>query len=114
MATKYQLQIATKSILDVSHVLGLESEDNTAYWSTSITCSDDKEYINFIDHFRKLLEGKLKKLSYFLEGPDPITIWILYEYENQCNMEFSLKDLQDFEKMGAGLCISCWEKYEKA
>ncbi len=34
----------------------------------------------------------------------------MYEYEQQCNMEFKPKIMKQIGNLGVVLCISCWEK----
>jgi hypothetical protein len=40
---------------------------------------------------------------------DEVSIWYLYEYSGQCNMEFEPQDLKRLGNLGVRLCISCWE-----
>lgn len=62
-------------------------------------------------HFQNLLkaiDGKVKKINCL--GIDKITMWGLYEYEAQCNMEFNPKETLIIGKNNINFCISCWEK----
>ena len=39
-----------------------------------------------------------------------ISFWLLFEYENQRNIEFSFDEVLILSKMRCTVCISCWEK----
>ena len=41
---------------------------------------------------------------------EDISIWVLYEYEGQCNMEYDPVSMKKIGENGIVLCISCWEK----
>jgi hypothetical protein len=41
---------------------------------------------------------------------DDITIWYMYEYKQQCNMEFWPNITKRIGELGIVLCITCWEK----
>jgi hypothetical protein len=40
---------------------------------------------------------------------DAMSVWMLYEYNQQCNIEFNPKDMKRLGDNGITLCISCWE-----
>jgi hypothetical protein len=40
---------------------------------------------------------------------DDLSIWYLYEYDEQCNMEFHPRQLKKFGELDIVLCISCWQ-----
>lgn len=39
---------------------------------------------------------------------DMISVWYLYKYDEQCNMEFSPERMKRLGDNGITLCISCW------
>lgn len=41
---------------------------------------------------------------------ESITFWLLYEYDNECNLEFDTKELTILSSLGITFCISCWQK----
>jgi len=58
------------------------------------------------------LEGKYDLLSKRGIEKPYISIFMLYEYDGQCNMEFRPEDMKRIGEHGIGFCISCWEKGE--
>lgn len=79
-------------------------------WGVGVTIGDDDPYISFINVFLDILEGKYDELNKIGVTRDHISIWKLYEYENQCNMEFMPKDMYRMGKEGIAFCVSCWEE----
>ena len=67
-------------------------------------------YVNCIEYFLDLLEGNYEKLSLVGVERDDISIWLLYEYDQQCNMEFLPHNLKRMGENGIVLCVSCWQK----
>ena len=57
-----------------------------------------------------LLEGKYERLESIGISREDISIWVLYEYEGQCNMEYDPVSMKKIGENGIVLCISCWEK----
>lgn len=49
---------------------------------------EDEEYFDFINYFLDLLEGQYSKLEEIGVLKKNITFWMIYEYNQQCNMEF--------------------------
>ena len=41
------------------------------------------------------------------------TIWMIYNYEAQCNMEFDSQLLQRTGSLGLKLCVSCYQVYDE-
>lgn len=78
-------------------------------WGVEIT-SADEEGAYFIEYFLSILEGKYTQLENIGVSKDSITVWLLYEYDQQCNMEFSPKDMYNLGKQGITLCVSCWSE----
>jgi len=73
---------------------------------------EQKEYFDVIVKFLDNLEGKYEKLQELGVGNDNITVWLIYGYNNQCNMEFEQNILERLGKRGIKLCISCYEAGE--
>lgn len=82
---------------------------NTATWELVIS-EYSQLYAEAIDYFLNLLRDKAAQLEQIGVSCDSTTIWYLYEYEGQCNMEFHPIDLKRMGDLGITLCISCWEK----
>lgn len=110
----YSLRINTVNLIQVRQVnelLGVRSnypkEDD---WSLEVVPKEDDPPFLFIDYFLSLLEGKYEKLESIGISRENISIWILYEYEGQCNMEYDPESMKKLGESGILLCISCWEK----
>lgn len=94
----------------INEILGIKSNYPEAGWGLQLTEKNGDEHIFFIDNFLSLLNGKYQQLEEIGVARENISVWLFYEYEDQCNMEFSSKDLYSLGKDGITLCISCWEK----
>lgn len=109
----YSLKIQTSSdsqIEEITKIIGLKSNRPELGWEIEISRHQDDLPIPFINNFLGILSGKYNDLERIGINRENISIWILYEYEEQCNMEFCPSDLQKIGNEGITLCISCWEK----
>jgi hypothetical protein len=88
-----------------SNILG----DIPASWVYEIIDEDENTYYDFINEFLDILENKYETLAKLGIERSDITIWYLYEYDQQCNMEFDPKRLKRLGDNGIKLCISCWD-----
>lgn len=59
-----------------------------------------QKLIDFYRHVRNHYQNKI------IEA----TIWILYEYDQQCNLEFSADQMKQLSELEINVCISCWER----
>lgn len=98
-------------------ILGVQPNDNYLNFPDNIPSSwtyeviDDKtdEYFDFINVFLDLLETKYSDLEKLNIKRNDISIWSLYEYDQQCNMEFDPQRLKRLGENGITFCISCWD-----
>lgn len=97
------------NINDISKVLNLVPNTNNNCWEYQIEEINFDEGVDFIDIFCNILENKIEALKSIDITPADFSIWYLYEYDGQCNMEFGSKQLYRIGKLGISLCISCWE-----
>lgn len=111
MSSSYSLKISSNhtNIDDINNVLSISPTSTEYSWEYSIDEHSDL-YADAISYILNLLEGKIELLKEAGVEEDDISIWFLYEYENQCNMEFLPGDLKRIGALGITLCISCWEK----
>jgi hypothetical protein len=111
MPSTFELHIET----DVSHyprlnlILNVPIVGNPGYWNYRIDESSEL-FDEAITHFLNLIEKNKHELSELGIKNDDITVWYLYEYEQQCNMEFGPEMLKKMGDLGITFCISCWEK----
>ena len=108
----YRLQIlSSKSYSEeqLNNVIGVSSNFPHADWGIEIIQSDEN-FSGILVYFLSLLEGKYEKLESIGISRENISIWVLYEYEGLCNMEYDPVSIKKMGENGIVLCISCWEK----
>lgn len=107
MKKEYCLRIhcAPQNILKITKIIELEPND---IYGWAYTFNE----INFNSILDKV-EKKMTQLNKVESLNDKIELWIYYEYEDQCNLEFDPTLLKKLGKMGCTLCISCWDKIWK-
>lgn len=109
----YSLRIDVRcdtQISQINEILGIVSNGDSGFWELEVIRELDDQSFNFIDFFLSLLNGKYIEMENIGIYKEDISIWMLYEYEGQCNMEFRPIDMEELGKQGIILCISCWEK----
>ena len=103
------------SITDILMVLPTQNETKLPtesiynMWSYEKVSEENDDYVDFISHFLDLLNNKYQQLQVIGINRKDIQFWLLYEYDQQCNLEFNPEQLQRLGNNGIGLCISCWE-----
>ena len=101
----------------LTNILGVEPNDNFAdfpnnipsCWTYEVADHKPGEYFDFINIFLDILERKYADLEKLNIKRSQILIWMLYEYDQQCNMEFDPIRLKRLGDNGIKLCISCWD-----
>jgi len=108
-----RISISDKGQIDqLNRILEIESNYPEVGWGIEIIKENSNIDFNFADYFLSILNGKEAELKAVNISTDNISIWVLYEYEGQCNLEFTPTDLKRFGDAGISLCISCWEKQQ--
>ena len=93
----------------VSNLLRIKSNKQMSNtWCLEVQEKESDEYFDFVNHFLDILEGKYGQLESIGISKEDISIWLLYEYDNQCNMEFLPNNLKRLGENGISLCVSCW------
>jgi hypothetical protein len=110
----YELRINTeeKFYENVSSIVELQPDSYKYGWSYEIVFLEQEGYFDIIAKLLDSLEGKYEKLRKLGIEKKDITIWLIYGYHNQCNMEFKPETLERLGKKGIRLCISCYEAEE--
>ncbi len=96
-----------KRILEILKTKPTLVDDN--YWELELIETENDPYIDFINYFFDVLENKFNILEKNGINKEDITIWIYYEYDEQCNLEFLPAQLKRIGENGISLCISCWK-----
>jgi hypothetical protein len=112
MHYKYILRIAGATRAEVANVLGRASSEDTEDWNVTLEERQDDAPTPFLDVFLGLLDGHFASLERIGVSRDDITVWLLYEYDEQCNLEFTAADMERLGRSGISLCISCWQAAE--
>ena len=108
----YSLRINTVNLIQVRQVnelLGVRSNYSKEDWYLEVVQKEDDPPFRFIDYFLSLLEGKYERLESIGISREDISIWVLYEYEGQCNMEYDPVSMKKIGENGIVVCICCWE-----
>ena len=107
-----------KTYNEITKLLGLtpefEKKDKFGnvynVWNYSVETNDEEPYFDFINYFLDILEPNFKNLEKLGIQKNDISFWHLYEYDQQCSMEFHPQEMKRLGECGITLCIDCWEK----
>jgi hypothetical protein len=113
--TYYSLRIGVseENFHKVGKILGIETnQEVTDWWTLEYIEKEEDKYIPFIDRFLAILEGKYDRLEEIGVKREDISVWFIYCYDGQCNMEFDPQDMYNLGKEGIKLCISCYDIHD--
>lgn len=112
MKYSYTLEIDSKeSDIDlINTILGIKKNFTSRIWRYCVTEHEKDDYYDFINNFLDLLEGKYEQLRDINIQREDITIWMIYYYYGQCNMEFDPQRMKRLGDNGIKLCISCYQE----
>ena len=102
-----QCNIEQKERLDV--VLG-ESNDNPEIGWSFVIEETSVHFTKALNIFIDLISDNIDEIQKIGIPMDIISFWYMYEYEQQCNMEFRPDITKRLGDLGIVLCVSCWEK----
>ncbi|GAA4791248.1 hypothetical protein GCM10023231_18940 [Olivibacter ginsenosidimutans] len=111
MASYYELQIRCNidEKQKIENILGISSREYQSDWYQIIE-EGSSDFLHALDKFTSTIEGNLSELKSLGIKEEQISFWYMYEYEQQCNMEFDPNIMKRMGDIGVTLCISCWEK----
>ena len=121
----YQLFIETDNNPElynhITKILCLQPTEDENYisknkyltWMYMVAESEDAPYFDFINNFLDILEPKFDELESIGITKDKILFWKLYEYDQQCGMEFHPQEIKRLGNSGIHLNIDCWQKNEE-
>jgi hypothetical protein len=112
--TFFSLEIDTKpeNFEKIDTILKVSRDLSKNYWIYGIVHADAPLEITestVISHFLNILEGNYSQLLSLGITSTNITIWMVYEYDDQCNMEFHSEDTKRLGDNGITLCVSCYQ-----
>lgn len=90
-----------------------KEEKEKVQWCHEVVEGPDNPGFDFINEFMDILEGKYEALTTLGIDREDITVWKLYAYDAQCNMEFRPESMKRLGLNGIGLCITCWDISEQ-
>ncbi|MCP4162963.1 MAG: DUF4279 domain-containing protein [Deltaproteobacteria bacterium] len=114
MRSFYSLRIQAYRIFDIDKINNIldivptKSDEN--YWELEKILDEESEYYDYINYFLDILEGKYQELEQIGIEKSNISIWLIYEYDQQCNMEFSPSQMKRLGENDITFCISCLQK----
>lgn len=95
----------------ISSIIGLTPNMPSKYGFWGFEINDEKSEITSpIEFFYGKMANKMKELETVGVTNDDISVWVFYEYDQQCNLEFTPEEVNNLNEMGVALCISCWQK----
>lgn len=100
-----RINVAESAYKEVEQILQVKANLSSG-WGVEIVTED---YFDFITHFLDIVENKYSQLEKLDISREDITIWCLYQYDSQCNLEFGYLDLLRLGQNKISLCISCWK-----
>ena len=102
---------------EVSTILGFRptiprSEDGDLWMVENEAPDEEPEdgWVHYITKYCESVRHGIADLERLGISSDYISIWMLYEYDQQCNMEFTPDEMKAIGDLGITFCISCWAK----
>ena len=111
MGSFYRLLIMCENDkkIKIDEILGVSKNNVEIGWELII----EETSILFnqaLNYLAELIESNLGSLRSAGISSEMVTVWYMYEYEQQCNMEFHPDIMKKLGDLDIVLCISCWEK----
>ena len=79
-------------------------------WEIEFQESDfNGQFHDYLGYIESLLKSAASNLELIGIKPNDLSIWILYEFDEQCNLEFPPGQVKRLSDLGVSLCISCWQ-----
>jgi hypothetical protein len=100
----------------ISNLLSVDVQDGRINAPEGLKHDPDKPYVFYqeIVWLLDLIEQESKELKQLGVCMEQSSIWVIYEYFAQCNMEYDASVLKRVGDLGLKLCISCYEDTELA
>ena len=96
----------------INSLLGVTDAGKKGHWGYEIIVDDGPLEISqptVLLHFMNILEGRLQALNEIGVQKSDIVIYMTYEYDDQCNMEFLPEELLALGQNGIALAVSCYQ-----
>jgi hypothetical protein len=122
MENWFQLQINFESSLEIFNAISVISgltplphcgkPEIPNNWTYEVIQKESEPYFDFINIFMDVVESKFEQLSGLGIKRENISVWLIYNYDGQCNMEFDPKRLKRLSDNAITLCISCYDIHD--
>lgn len=98
----------------ITEILKLKpnEENPSSTWCHQVIVNDNDPYFDFINFFLDSLEPNLNRLMELGIQKSNIMIWLIYEYHEQCSLEFHSQEMLRLGKSGIGFNIDCVKRQE--
>lgn len=96
----------------INSLLGVTDAGKKGYWGYEIIVDEGPLEISqptVLLHFMSILDGKFQALHEVGIQRSNIVIYMTYEYDVQCNMEFLPEELLLLGQNGIVLAVSCYQ-----
>lgn len=104
---RYPRNTATAdAVSDILNVTPTDVCDTT--WELLTVEQDQEDYQDFINFFLAILDGKYEQLEEIGVMRENINILATYEYNGQCNTEFTPEEMLKLGSNGIALGVTCW------
>ena len=87
-----------------------KEEEGFDIWTYQVVTDDEDVYFDYVNDFLDLLEPNFEKLKDLNIYQEDITIWLFYEYEEQCSMSFNSQEMKRLGESGIRFNIDCIRK----
>lgn len=111
MASFYRLDIKCDDTQRpaLERLLGPSSSGPDLPWDWQID-EESPRFVRAMLLFLTLLTRHKDALAQLGVSGQDLSLWYIYAYEQQCNMEFGPALMKRMGELGLTLCISCYEK----
>jgi len=109
----YSINITTNTIgtyQKVTKLLNVVPMDETidfSMWNYQVVVNDEEERFDFVNVFIDLVEPNFERLKTLGIEKDDIIIGLVYEYDEQCSMEFNSQEMKRLGESGISFNIDC-------
>lgn len=79
-------------------------------WFYRVTEDEEGPSFDFINNFLDIIEPNYTELTKLGVTKDDILFWLVYEYDQQCAMEFHPQEMKRLGESGIGLNIDCHQR----
>lgn len=92
----------------INNLINMNDISKNEYWSMDFDLNENKINDILDDLYVKILSAETLLKNNGIEISD-FTLYLLIEYEQQCNLEFTSDLLLKISRLKMAFCISCWQ-----